>query len=1149
MTYNPDPSLADSTTGNTLRAAIIGANADSTDDVVNIVLGAGTYSLSLGQLEISNTTAMVNLLGTGTSGAGASVITIADGSTSRVFQVDAGTTVLLRNVAITHGQSDLGGAIFTSGDLTLDSALIDGNEALGGAGTDGGSTGVPGVGMPGLDGGEGGPARGGGIYVAGGSVALKNSTLSNDIAQGGVGGAGGVGGNGASGISGNINGGPGGRGGNGGIGGDGDGGGIYVAAGASVTLEASTISNVTARGGTGGPAGAGGQGGQGFSVFGKVGDGGDGGGGGHGGPGGFAGRGLGGGIYLENGAGLTLTTTTVSNATAQGGAGGSGGAGGAGGLRGHSFGRSSRDGENGDGGNGRFGALGEGGGLFDQAAGVVASNSTLFNDTAQGGAGGNGGIGGGVFSSPGSNGSNGNSTAGGIALLQGGSITLTNCTVSGNAAGLGGGLTVEGAATLTNTIVAGNGGGDILGVYSGSNNLVGGNPLLAPLGNYGGPTQTLALLPGSPAIDGGTSAGAPTTDQRGVSRLGPVDIGAFESRGFKLSVVSGDNQTTRVDTAFANPLVVAVASPFDEPVVGGVVSYAGPGAGAGIAPNPSTATIAVGGQASLTARANTIAGASAYKVTASVGAGSSVNFRLTNTPGDPASVSVVSGAGQSARVNTAFPAPLVVEVRDQFLNLVPGASVTFAGPSPGASAAFTGSPATTGPDGRASVTARANTTAGAYTVTASAGTATPASFALTNTPDDPASVLVISGSGQSARVNTAFGDPLVVVVKDQFDNLVPGASVTFAGPTSGASILTGSPAITGSDGQASVTARANTTAGAYSVTASVGTATPASFALTNTPGDPASVTVVSGSGQSARVNTAFGDPLVVVVRDQFLNLVPGASVTFAGPSPGASAAFTDSPATTGPDGQASVTARASTTAGAYTVTARVDSVDTPASFALINTPGDPASVSLVSGSGQSATIGAAFAAPLVVVVKDTYGNPVPGATVTFAAPTSGASATLSGSMVTTGADGQASVTATANAIGGSYTVTASVDGVATSATFNLTNAYQIVALFDQTTPNHSGSTVPITIKLTDAQGHNVGSSGLPLTAVSVVGPSGSVPLQSPGNSQPGNLFTFDPNTKTYQFNLKTTGYTRGTYTLYFRVGDDPTLHSVSFRIG
>jgi hypothetical protein len=102
------------------------------------------------------------------------------------------------------------------------------------------------------------------------------------------------------------------------------------------------------------------------------------------------------------------------------------------------------------------------------------------------------------------------------------------------------------------------------------------------------------------------------------------------------------------------------------------------------------------------------------------------------------------------------------------------------------------------------------------------------------------------------------------------------------------------------------------------------------------------------------------------------------------------------------------------------------------------------------------------------------------------------------------------------------------------------------ATFDQTKAHNSGSTIPITIQVTNAQGQNVGSSSLQVTAVSVVGPGGV--LMSPGNSQPRNLFTFNPTTGTYLFNLKTTGYPSGTYTFNFTVGTDPTTHSVSFVI-
>ena len=72
-------------------------------------------------------------------------------------------------------------------------------------------------------------------------------------------------------------------------------------------------------------------------------------------------------------------------------------------------------------------------------------------------------------------------------------------------------------------------------------NIVGVDPLLGPLADNGGPTQTMALLAGSPAIDKGDntlvpidpSTGLPvTTDQRGFTRVvnGSVDIGAFEDQ-------------------------------------------------------------------------------------------------------------------------------------------------------------------------------------------------------------------------------------------------------------------------------------------------------------------------------------------------------------------------------------------------------------------------------------------------------------------------------------------------------------------------------------------------------------------------------------------------------------------------------------------
>jgi hypothetical protein len=70
-----------------------------------------------------------------------------------------------------------------------------------------------------------------------------------------------------------------------------------------------------------------------------------------------------------------------------------------------------------------------------------------------------------------------------------------------------------------------------------THNIYGKDPLLGPLADNGGPTPTHALLPGSPAIDQGSSGGL-TTDQRGQPRIfnfptyfdadDGSDIGAYE---------------------------------------------------------------------------------------------------------------------------------------------------------------------------------------------------------------------------------------------------------------------------------------------------------------------------------------------------------------------------------------------------------------------------------------------------------------------------------------------------------------------------------------------------------------------------------------------------------------------------------------------
>ncbi len=329
----------------------------------------------------------------------------------------------------------------------------------------------------------------------------------------------------------------------------------------------------------------------------------------------------------------------------------------------------------------------ESGGGVCNDGNMTITNSTLSGNSAASG--------GGIFN---------------LLLFEGGglvvgTLTVTNCTLSGNSASATGGGMFDpfGTVTLANTIIAGNTaptrpdldgpiaslGYNLIGNSSGgggfaASDLLNVNPLLGPLQNNGGPTATMALLPGSPAIAAGRVAlavdanGNPlTADQRGSRRIvnGTVDIGAFESRGFTIAVTGGNSQQATLGTAFAAPLVVTVSSPYGEPVAGGVVTFTGPATGASATlPGGDTRTIDASGQASIAVAANSIPGS--YTLSASAAGAASTSFALTNEQGPPAQIMIHTQPSARATAGQAFATQPVIYVEDQSGNLETGDNST-----------------------------------------------------------------------------------------------------------------------------------------------------------------------------------------------------------------------------------------------------------------------------------------------------------------------------------------------------------------------------------------------------------------------------------------------------------------------------------------
>jgi CSLREA domain-containing protein len=231
---------------------------------------------------------------------------------------------------------------------------------------------------------------------------------------------------------------------------------------------------------------------------------------------------------------------------------------------------------------------GPGGGIFIHSGSLILQNSTVSGNTATHGGGiaadgaallvgvtvsgnqasaGRGTVGGGIATSITGGLFLGNSTVSGNTAedlgSQGGGIhsrgtlSITASTVANNSASVGGGIYVvappSGASmSAQNSLFSGSSGGACGGPavgFDAVNNVVSDdscqfkdptnlqsvNPQIGPLGDNGGPSDTHALLPASPAI--GRASSCATFDQRGFARVAPCDSGAYEYRPPTLRVV------------------------------------------------------------------------------------------------------------------------------------------------------------------------------------------------------------------------------------------------------------------------------------------------------------------------------------------------------------------------------------------------------------------------------------------------------------------------------------------------------------------------------------------------------------------------------------------------------------------------------------
>jgi hypothetical protein len=291
-------------------------------------------------------------------------------------------------------------------------------------------------------------------------------------------------------------------------------------------------------------------------------------------------------------------------------------------------------------------------------------------------------------------------------------------------------------------------------------------------------------------------------------------------------------------------------------------------------------------------------------------------------------LTVTGGNNQTGAAGSTLTLPLTIQARDAYAGTpIPGVAVTFSDSGKGGS--FSNPNATTDSTGTATTTYTLPTKVGVVSLSVTGSGYAPGAFSETVHAGAPNAMGMVSGAGQSGTVGTTLAKPVVVAVRDAFNNPVPGAAVTFSDGGMGGN-FSANPVTTNSFGQASVSYTLPTIARSYTLTASTGGVT-LNFSERAVAGAPATLMIASGNGQTAPPNTQLAAPLAVVVKDTHGNPVPGVSVGFS--DGGAGGTLSSSSATTVGTGRASVTYTTPSAAGNVSVTATVTGI-TPAVFTV-----------------------------------------------------------------------------------------------------------------------------------------------------------------------------------------------------------------------
>jgi hypothetical protein len=331
------------------------------------------------------------------------------------------------------------------------------------------------------------------------------------------------------------------------------------------------------------------------------------------------------------------------------------------------------------------------------------------------------------------------------------------------------------------------------------------------------------------------------------------------------TAVSVSPSVVELDAVGATRLVRAVVNDQDgQPLVGAAVTWASSSAAVTVASagGDSAVVTSVGnGAATITATAGSASGSTTVQVA-----------QVAST------ASAAGGDAQIAPVGTTLPGQLQVVVRDRLNAPMAGVAVTFLVSGGGA---ITANSAVTGANGVAAVgwTLGTNTRLSQQVLATVQGVgAVP--FTATVLAGPAAASNLTAGNDQTATPGSAVAVTPTVIVRDSYNNPVPGVAVQFA-VTRGGGSITGATQTTSATGEASVGQWTLGAAGPQSLTATFPGTSLAPVVFTATAGAAVQLSISGGDNQAALVTTAVPTAPSVLVRDMGGTPVAGVTVNFA----------------------------------------------------------------------------------------------------------------------------------------------------------------------------------------------------------------------------------------------------------------------------